>query len=62
MNTSTRERYRQRRAEIATEIAEMDGAGKPRWTYAEIGERHGITRERVRQIAKLHGVERRRKR
>ena len=49
------------------------GSGKPRdlgrereivlarrhgWTYAEIGERHGICRERVRQILTRHAEER----
>lgn len=61
MNAGTRAQYRQRRSEIAAEIAETDDKGKPRWTYDEIGKRRGITRERVRQIAVKHGVDRRRK-
>lgn len=47
-----RERFRQRRDAIADALR----AGR---TYAEIGAEFSITRERVRQIAKLYGLERR---
>lgn len=48
--------YRQRREQIADEIR-ITGAGSK--TYDEIGKAYGISRERVRQIAKLFGLERR---
>lgn len=48
--------YRQRREQIADEIRM---SGKDKRTYAAIGKAYGITRERVRQIAKLYGLERR---
>ena len=57
--TTQRELFRKQRDAIAAEIAEKDEAGKPRWTYAEIGGRRSISRERVRQIAKMYGLERR---
>lgn len=56
---STRAEFRIRRQQIAAEVSELDIDGKPRWTYAQIGKRNGgISRERVRQIAKQFGVER----
>ena len=56
MNTSTRDEYRQRRAKIAAAVQ-----NRPDDTYEVIGNEYGISRERVRQIAKQFGVERRRK-
>lgn len=44
---------------IAAEVQLIDIDGLPRYTYAQIGKRNGgISRERVRQIAKQFGVER----
>lgn len=60
MTASTlRELFRQQRDEIAEEIRATRPDGSPRWTLAEIGHRRGISRERVRQIGKLYGIERR---
>lgn len=59
--STQRELFRLQRESIAAEIKEKDEHGKPRWTYAEIGDRRSISRERVRQIAKMFGIERRRK-
>lgn len=56
---SQRELYRHQREAIAAEIAEKDQFGGPRWTYQEIADRRSISRERVRQIAVLFGLERR---
>lgn len=57
--TSLRELYRIQREAIADEIRETHEDGSPRWTYDEIGQRRGISRERVRQIAVKYGLERR---
>lgn len=57
--TSLRELYRIQRESIADEIRAVDDTGRPLWTYAEIAERRGISRERVRQIAVRYGLERR---
>lgn len=59
--TALRDQRRQRRDAIADEIRERDESGRPRWTYDEIGQRRGISRERVRQIAVKYGLERRAK-
>ncbi len=59
--TSLRELYRIQREAIADEIRERDENGRPKWTYDEIGQRRGISRERVRQIAVKYGLERRRR-
>jgi DNA-directed RNA polymerase sigma subunit (sigma70/sigma32) len=60
--SSLRELYRIQREAIADEIRERDENGCPKWTYDEIGQRRGISRERVRQIAVRYGLERRAKR
>jgi len=57
--TSLRETHRQKREQIAAELRETDEHGLPRWTYQEIGDRHKISRERVRQQAKRFGLCRR---
>jgi DNA-directed RNA polymerase sigma subunit (sigma70/sigma32) len=57
--TTQRELYRKQREAIAAEIAEKDANGDPRWTYQEIADRRSISRERVRQIAVLFNLERR---
>ena len=55
----SRDEFRARRHLIASEVQMLDTDGLPRWTYAQIGKRNGgISRERVRQIAKQFGVER----
>lgn len=59
MTTSLQDLFRTQREAIAAEIRETDDFGRPRWTYQEIGDRRGISRERVRQIAKLYGLRRR---
>lgn len=51
---SLRELYRNRRAEIAAAVKD-----RPKDSLDAIGKEYGITRERVRQIAKLYGIERR---
>lgn len=51
--TATRETYRNRREEIAVALRD------PTQTYQAIGAAFGISRERVRQIAKRYGLERR---
>lgn len=48
-----RQGFRARREEIAAKLRAGDT------TYAQIGALYGISRERVRQIAKLFGLERR---
>lgn len=56
---SSRDEFRARRHLIAAEVQMLDIDGLPRYTYAQIGKRNGgISRERVRQIAKQFGVER----
>lgn len=59
--TALRDLYRQQREAIADEIRETNEDGSPRWTLEEIGKRRGISRERVRQIGKLYGLERNKK-
>ena len=56
-----RELYRLQREAIAKEIAEVDEHGDPRWTYQEIADRRSISRERVRQIAVLFKLQRRKR-
>lgn len=59
---SSRDEFRARRQVIAAEVQLLDIDGGPRYTYKQIGERNGgISRERVRQIAKQFGVERKSK-
>ena len=61
-HTTLTEFYGERRADIVVE--RFSFAGEPAPTLAELGERHGLTRERVRQLqkqglARLRGEKRR---
>jgi len=56
-----RDLYRQQRDAIAAEIQATRPDGRPLYTLDEIGKARGISRERVRQIGKLYGLERRKR-